>query len=692
MLWKEIPIIRVLIPFIAGIVLTINMRWYLDGMQWVILGVAFLLVALTVWRPLGVSRKLDRVSGFFFMSLFVLLGMWLTERNTQILSPDHFGHYLDSSSHALVRITDPPVEKARSFKIEVDVERLVQGDSQISVMGKALLYLPKGEDVKRLKYGDMLLVANRFREINPPMNPGQFNYKRYLSFHNIYHQAYVPEEQWSPVGVNTGKWLWKNVLGIREYLLSFIGTEFAGSREKGVASALLLGYRDLLDDETIRAYSSTGAMHVLAVSGLHVGIIFFVLNWMLGFLNHTTRLRQFVKFPILLIGIWFYASLTGLSPSVQRAAVMFSFIVAGQAMNRTGNIFSSICGSALFLLAIDPFLITEIGFLLSYSAVIGIVIIQPRLYRTLYVRNRLLDWAWQLSCVSIAAQIATFPVGLLYFHQFPTFFLFSNLVVIPAAAIILYVGVTMFVLSPFALVGSFLANALESVIWLLNEIIAFIDRLPASLITGIYISRVETLLLYGMIIGTMAFLIMRRTVALRLALMLGALMTISIIVRRSEAATHDLFVVYHVQNHSAMNMISGRHATITADSLILYDPNKMLFNIEHHLWELGIRRQVRNSTEDMTDRLHGFAGRSVLVLDRRLPLSEPATPLHVNYVVVSNAPYLNMDNLRKFFRFDKIIFDSSNPPWLTSKWREQCESLGIASHDINNQGAFIAKL
>jgi competence protein ComEC len=691
MIWHRAPFLRILASFIAGIAVVIYTGWYWDGALWVALGLVALVVVVMVYKPMRVNRKVSLASGFMLSVAIVLLGVWRTTDKTEILRPDHFASQLDSADRVLVRLIATPVEKARSFKLGVRVEA-VYGARYIPVMGKALVYLPKGDDVASLRYGDVLTISNRLREVAPPMNPGQFSYKRYLSFHNIYHQGYMREGEWAKVDSGRGSPVMGGVLGIRGYLLRFIDREFSREREKGVASALLLGYSDLLDDETIRQYSSTGAMHVLAVSGLHVAIVFWVLNACLGFMNSMPRLRLWVKMPLLLVVIWLYAALTGLSPSVLRAAVMFTFIVVSQSTKRQTNIYSAVCASAACLLAFDPYLITEIGFLLSYSAVLGIVIIQPALYRTLFFRHALLDWAWKISCVSIGAQLATFPLGLLYFHQFPSYFLASNLVVIPVATVVMIGGLLMFVAIPWAAMGGLLATAMEYTILALNECIAFFDRLPGALISRIHVSRLETWLLYGMVIALLFFFLKRTRAALHVVLFCGIVLLGSILFRRFDHASQQLFVIYHTPDHSTMAMVSGRSALIQADSSLLQNADRMSYSVESHLRELGIKDQARRRNEDWHQRLLFFAGRSILVLDQSLPDRTVRPPLDVDYVVISRSPFLRMQDLAEYFRFRRLIFDSSNPPWLTRKWSIECAEVGIHCHDVNESGAFIAKL
>ena len=205
-----------------------------------------------------------------------------------------------------------------------------------------------------------------------------------------------------------------------------------------VASALLLGYRENLDKELVKSYASAGAMHVLAVSGLHVGILYLLLTRIFSFLKKVKKVKngKFILTILIVSFLWFYAIMTGLSASVMRATTMFSFIVIGnELLNRKTSIYNTLAVSAIILMIINPFIVYQVGFQLSYVAVVGIVYLQPKLNRLFYSRYKLVRGVWAITCVSLAAQIATFPLSLHYFHQFSTYFFISNLIVIPASSL-----------------------------------------------------------------------------------------------------------------------------------------------------------------------------------------------------------------------------------------------------------------
>src|SRR5690606_20870391 len=258
---------------------------------------------------------------------------------------------------------------------------------------------------------DIISFEPILKDVPPPKNPNEFDFKRYLSYHLIHQQAYLKSTNWKLIQKAENSSLIATAHQIRKNLIDKLNELGVKDEQLAVASALILGYKNDIDAQLQSAYSSAGAMHVLAVSGLHVGVIFILLNFIFGFLDKW-KWGVYFKGVLIIICLWIYALITGLSPSVMRGATMFSFLVAAKTTKSNHVFFNTMAASALFLLIINPYLLMEVGFQLSYLAVIGIVVIHPYIYHLLYVKHWFLDKIWNITAVSIAAQIATFPLGL----------------------------------------------------------------------------------------------------------------------------------------------------------------------------------------------------------------------------------------------------------------------------------------
>lgn len=697
--WNKFPIIRALVPFLLGIILTINLQVYFPAAGWIVLGCVGCGLALAFILDKSAKRhfRWRAVNGAILSTLFFFSGVYLTNVKTDIHQPDFYGHSLAGKDVAVVKVIEEPVEKARSVKLEVAVEKLIDSNSITETSGKAIIYLRKSNKSDSVAYGVVLRVQNNFQAVAPPANPNEFNYRKYLSFHNIYYQAFASPEDYQVVQKGQGSPFISRFLDVRQYLLGVLDEHFTAQKEKSVASALLLGYRDLLDDETIRSYSSTGAMHVLAVSGLHVGIIYLVLNFLLRFLTFSRRADKFLKPALLISLIWCYAIITGLSPSVVRAATMFSFVTVGNAFGRHNNIYSSIAASAFLLLCFNPYYITEVGFLLSYLAVIGIVYFQPKFYKLLYVRNIILDKVWAITCVSLAAQIATFPIGVLYFHQFPTLFFVSNLVVIPAAMIILYLGLSLFFLSVTDIwypLEFLCAVYLEGAIWTLNGLIGLIENIPSSLIQGITITILEAYLIYALVITVAHFFANRRRYSLMLSLGLIIVLFMSFSWRNIQNSMDNSLVIYKVNGATAMDFTVGKKTLFVADSALIHDEDKLLFHVKHNWWKKGISSPdlayLDKMENDGRPVLLSYGQDDIAIIDR--PLDKLDTlGKKVKYVLLRNSPYIDLQELAERVEFEQLIVDASNNYRSRGYWRRQAEELNISLVDVAEEGAFTAK-
>ena len=286
---------------------------------------------------------------------------------------------------------------------------------------------------------------------------------------------------------------------------------------------------------------------------------------MLFFLDKI-KYGKIIKAIVLLLLLWFYAALTGLSPSVLRSAAMFSFIIFAKAFNRHTNIYNTLAASAFFLLIINPYLIMDVGFQLSYLAVIGIVYIQPKIYSWFEVKNWLLDQIWTITSVSIAAQIATFPLGLHYFHQFPNYFLLSNLIVIPISTVIIYLGLSVFAFAKISLLVKYLAIAFSWAVWILNSSVEIIEKWPYALLKGISISVFETWLMYGLIILFLYYFTKRQYRYLVYSMCFAIIILCSQILEQNNQFAQRKMIIYNIPKTSAIDFISSKSNVFLTDS------------------------------------------------------------------------------------------------------------------------------
>lgn len=691
--WNQAPLVRLLIPFLLGILFAVYLPFHFSNILFYI-SILFCVIAGIVLIPkFNISYRKSFWFGLLInFSLFVF-AYQLTIYKTQKFSPSHFSKYCHENSIVYARLADSYIEKEKSLKTIIEVLAVKENNEWKKCTGKALVYLKTDSNALALKYGDELLMNVNFKDVPQPQNPGEFNYKRFLSFHNIYNNAYVKSNEWKNLKQNSGNAILKYSIGLRNDLLEVLKQNQLTGDELSVGAALLLGYTDKLDADIISAYSSTGALHVLSVSGLHVAIVYIVFSWLLVFLDRHKRGR-IIKAVLLILFLWFYAALTGLSPSVLRAATMFSFIIVAKATNKHTNIYNTLAASALFLLLINPYLIMEVGFQLSYLAVIGIVYIQPKIYEWFEFDNWLLDQVWMITAVSIAAQIATFPLGLHYFHQFPNYFLLSNLIVIPVSTLIIYVGIALFSFSTIPLFVKYLAIAFTWLIWFLNASVKWIESLPFSLLQGISISVFETWLLYGLIILFLFYLSNRKYKFLIYSLSFCVLILISQVVEQQIQFHQKKIVVYNVAKTTAIDFVNAKQNVLLTDSVFAKNDSRLLFHVKHNWWDLGLNSSQIIS-EDFTDKNLKLKNNFVQFIDKRMFVLYKAIKfkenyskkLNLDYLIISSNTKMSIEDIQQMFKVKTFIFDSSNSEYKINQWKEECEELNQNYCSIMDSGA-----
>jgi competence protein ComEC len=299
------------------------------------------------------------------------------------MTPIYFKSELKEGTY-IVKITQPPTRKPKTTFLKC---AFIQDYKNNPISGYIQVMLPTDSMSENFRYGDMIAFSGAPQLLDKSKNPFEFDYAQFQHFRNIYYRIYLSEEQLKLLKRNTGNRLFSSVYALRAYFIEVLHQHIATLDERAVAGAILLGYRDDMSNDIVQAYASSGALHVMSVSGLHVGIIFLALQFLLAWMDKYPKLR-IPKALLLIMGMMLYAILTGLAPSVMRAVVMFSFFVVAKAIKRDANMFNILAVSCLCLLLYNPYLITEVGFKLSYLAVLGIVVLYPIVHKQWVVKKQ----------------------------------------------------------------------------------------------------------------------------------------------------------------------------------------------------------------------------------------------------------------------------------------------------------------
>ncbi|MDX5421766.1 MAG: ComEC family competence protein [Hymenobacteraceae bacterium] len=661
---------------------------------------AFLVATFLSWRY-KTSFATD-LAGLLGLLSFVALGLSITQQRTETHHPHHLSKLAATPTHYVGKVEDYVLQKPGYQSTVLRVEQVKVGEEWQQVSGRVQLSVPHdSEQAYELNYGDVLLVKGAPQQVAAPANPNQFDYRQYLANKNIYHQHYLQLHQYQVIGSDPSFSLLHFSIQVRRYLDEVLRERIAERREYAIASALILGVKDELDNSIRQAYADTGTMHVLAVSGLHVGLIYSVLMLLLAYFNKTTRQRVLSAVLVLAV-LWLYAFVTGLSPSVLRAVLMFSLVTIGLALRRRTVIYNTVAIAALVLLLTNPYNLLEVGFQLSFLAVLGIVYLQPRFYNLLQFDNRGLDFIWAYFTVALAAQLATFPLGLFYFHQFPVYFWLANVVVVPLATLVLYSGMAALTLSWVPWLSMLLFQLHFGFIWGMNEFNLLVQRMPQALINGIDITLGQTVLLYALLLLLILFLAMKRLRFLAFAVLVVALLSGQEVVEAMQQKEQKLLAVYNVRGATGMALVEGQEAVLLTDSALLRDENKYTFNVRPHLWQLGVQQPVFASLAEEqplkaahtllpdSNQLLVWQGQRWLLLSNP-PKLQPTDTIAIDYILLRNNVRLKPEELQGY-TFRQVVLDASNSTWYRQRMHQQLDTLWVNYHDVAEGGAFVLQL
>jgi competence protein ComEC len=629
--------------------------------------------------------------GFSVYLLLFAFSLFITSHYQSINYKNHFSNF--ESDYYIAKLSEDAIKKEKSVKIEVEVIA-VQKDSFIqNTIGNAILYLEKDTNSINLQYGDQIVVKSNWKAIDEPTNPAQFDYKKFLANSDIFHQKYLTNMHWKMFKKQKGYSVRVTAFLWQKRLLDVLKSHQFKQQELAVASALLLGYKDMLDRDTILTYSSSGAMHVLAVSGLHVGIIYLVLSSLLFFFDKI-KYGNYMKAFLLVIALWAYALLTGMSPSVLRAATMFSFVTIGASLKRQTNIYNTLAASAFVLILYNPYIILKVGFQLSYLAVFGIVYLQPKLYNLYRTSNWLMDKIWAITTVSIAAQLATFPLGIYYFHQFPNYFLLSNLFVIPLATFIINGGVLLFVISSIPVLPNYIAWAVNKMLVFLNFAVEWVDSLPYSLTLGISISTLETLLIYLIILLFIPSVISKNFKGMKVALSCAILFVFFQFYEKITLQEQQYFIVYDVKGERAIDFVDGNKNYFIADDDLAKDKSKMRFHIMHYRWERRVQESTlvpsiyTSNNYFRNKNFIQFDNKQILLWDKNFIKANNISGMQFDFVIVSGKAEVDLENIN----CKQLIIDSSVNYYQQEQIKKECLKWDIPFYNVNTQGAYLFKL
>jgi competence protein ComEC len=645
---SKIPFLFLLIPLIVGILLQ-----YYFKIQYLSIVAFFAGIVTMLFSYFIPSQKQFSLRWLFGLgAIFAVMGVGSF---TTTLKQQSLEFIFSGEDHVYKGIvTDTPQEKAKTiaYRVYLPIE-----DRQV------VCYFQQDSTAKELLPGDEFLFHGKIQPFQNMGNPDDFDYVRYMHNQGFVGSVYVTSSSWEAVGKASSSLKFK-ALRCRQAILEFYQSLGFNEAEYGILSALTVGYQDALTDDLKQGFRTTGTVHVLSVSGLHVGIIYLMISFLLGFIRRGTR-YYWIKPCLIIILLWIYAFITGLPPSVVRASAMLSIFCASEIFGRKNFSIHALFIAAFFMLLINPFSLFDIGFQLSFVSVLSILYLQPRASRIIKVENKCIRNVWQLFTLSLVAQLATFPVCLYYFGTFPTYFFITNLVIVPLVSLIMYAVGGIIVAWVFSLVLPdinffFLpVKALQLLVHLMTSLIRFFENLPFALIQEVKISFTDLLLIFTLIIGLLIFFIYRKSKVLIIGFS-AVLLLFTIYIYSNLGIKEDKLIVYNRRQNTEIRWNLG-HDNYALDSVSLEKKyeyldihNKKILIVSSDIWK---NKETNDKYE--IDNL-------ILIKDNN----------HSLY------------SLTQLFSIRNVILDASLSVYTRQRLSKECQKLDIPCHDVTKSGAF----
>ena len=667
-----------LIPFTLFVALGILAGYYLQppaAALYIFGAVAFLLLIAAYFQA---QRAFFQKPHFSVATLLFALatGLLMQYLHYGPNKTTHYSHYLTQDKLPLLKgvITERLKPNDYSDKYYFEVQSV---NKQLAT-GKLLVTVPKDSLSHLLHAGDVLIIADVPQPITASLNPYQFDYAGYMKKQDVFHQLRLKDNY---IAAGRQKDLNYHIEHLRNMLINSFSIHHYPASIQNLINALLFGQRQDMDKDTTTSYTNAGVVHILAISGLHFTLLFIGLNWLLAPLKRAKHIGYLGHFIIIMVLMWVFALLTGLSASVVRAVAMFSFVLVGDLLNRRSNIYNSLAVSALVLLLARPNFLFDAGFQLSYIAVFAIVWLQPIYIRIKRSKCWLVNFAKDTVVISLVAQVGVLPLSLYYFNQFPLLFLVANVVVIPLSNIVLGLGIAVLVLNfifPQGVV--WVGYMLEFAINVMNGFIQWVASFQALVIKDIPFTFLLNLCLYCVLV--LAVLWLYKHSFRRMAGVLCAVLVFQLVFMATawQAKNGGELIIFHNRDATVLAQKENSRITIySTDSLALDNGTIKAYNKGNFNQQIQLT-PLRN--------LLWYNGRKILILDS---LSVYPPTVKPDVVLLTQSPKVNLERMLQELKPKQIVADATNYKTYVARWAATCRKQKIPFHATAEKGYYILK-
>lgn len=642
---------------------------------------------LCLWCVSFLIQKYDVPKVYFKKGLYILftnLFLFIVAFESCFLynaknNSNHYSHYVTAQSQSFIcTINDIPVITEKFIKLSVELNSIESNKKWHYAQGNTIVYVKNDSSLKPL-LGSTILINSKFSFVNEPKNPNEFDYKTFLENKNIFHTVYVKPDALHIISeTNNSFSITQLGTKIKAHLVTVLRNCGLSQEAFSICSALLVGYDDEIESDVMQSFSHSGTLHILSVSGMHTGVLYGILIFLFSKIDKYDKYKK-TKFFFVMTFLVLFVFITGLSPSVLRAALMLSLILFGKTFYKQGNSYNTLLLSAFLLLLVNPYLIKDVGFLLSYFAVFGIMYFYPILNKLYGFENKILQWLWTSVLISVAATLFTLPISLYFFHQFPIWFVFSNLIIIP--------------ISMFIMLGAFLVVLFYKIVFV-NHILVYVVN--GSTAVMLWFAKLTDSPTYGFIdfvsfsktdLVFMSLIIFFGLIVISakqhkhvIALCLTIIMWLSVsIYSNYEQQLEKELLVFHVKQKSVFAMRVGQNLYVNFNDITEKEFQRY---VKPYLLTISNLKMIPSKSN-----LFKSVSTSILNVNQITPF---IPKLNSNYIVVSNDTPLELTTNYK--TRPVIIADCSNSYKFVRKLKKQCALYDLQFYSIKESGALQIKL
>ncbi|MEZ4795376.1 MAG: ComEC/Rec2 family competence protein [Flavobacteriaceae bacterium] len=667
MQYFNVPLMRLCIALAMGILCA-----YLHPLTFPVLNLLPFLVIGLLGLWLRDKRRLETSFAFTFLStaLVFVVGYHLQQQQQPRFQPKHFSHFFNEKPEIL-QLTIREVVKPSKYQENFIAE--INQVGQNPTRGLVLLHLKRTESSLLISVDKRLWAYGYLNPIAPPKNPGNFNFQKYMAFQNVYYELTIAREDCTPIQNKT-----KTLKGWADWVRRYVSKKLVNTplkaRERAIVKALILGDRRDIEKPLYEAYAAAGAVHILAVSGLHVGIVMLLFQRVLSPLARTPRGKIFIKITTVLF-LWGFAFIAGLSPSVVRAVTMFSFITFAAFTNRPTQAMNLLFLSFFFLLLFKPNWLFQVGFQMSFLAVFFIVWMQPKLSALYRPRYWVPKKIWDIVTVTLSAQLGVAPLSIFYFHQFPGLFLVTNLVVLPLLSIIISCGILFVAMAALNLRPHWFINSYQFLLEWLNGFMDWAAKQNGFLFQGISLSLAEMLLMYCSIISISLW--WHRKQRHWIFGVLGGIVGFLGIRFYQKATAIESLIVYQQSKVTTM-------AQVTKNTVYVFTKDSSIV-VPKIIKDYQVSENKKHLKKNLMPEVFTFDGIPFLIID-----SLGVYPPKKNAVILlCNSPKVHLERLINEIQPMEIIADGSNYASYLKRWKSTCAQHQIPFYSTWEKGARI---